>query len=296
MGMMKRDYLILRYVEEHGAITPEECAKLFFKGCKGAHKLALIRLRQLFVWGKLKRFQEGINGQLQYYWSKRATPHFLKLMDYYALLVDHDINIINFDPEYHIDTPGYKSKIPFRKIDGVFEIEKDGFKQRIFVEVDDNHRTSIQKLEEVAAQLFVDKFKAQNDKGVYDYYYQSFVVIKSNPIHGKPMARPYDRQCYYIDMKKDINKKCFKYLTKSYEMSATYLPWDFYECYDFETSYNKRAVLIDKLLQMHPENRAVYDDAMACMKSERERKSRMVEKSMEQIKEEIKNKPYIIYL
>ena len=278
MGMLKRDNLVVIDIEDLGSMTPMQCGMMFFVGSANATKLAMERLQQIYKWGKIKRNLDKDTGILQYYMTKKMTPHGLKLLDFNAMLVQQGYKILKFDRPYKIAINGNFEVTPSRSIDGVFYVEKNGVRLKIYLEIDDNHKTSDLKLRDVCNQLDNNKLKSEKNGKMYDYT-ETFVIIRNNPRNGPPLKAPIDKNIYF----RKKSKLCG--FIKDFNVDARILPWDFF-------GYRILAESIMTLLKKgeEEENKQKIRDMFDSMPFTKPKVKRKRKKVVEKIKEVEKEK------
>lgn len=155
MYLTNRDREIIKFVEEYGSITINQCSKIFFRVNKHAYYQARKRLKQLSNEGYLKRYRKDTKSEVIYYLDKKLSIHDLKVLDVYAELTALGAKIKDFKTEYTIPT----GKKEYRA-DALIEFEHDGYFYPLMVEVDYTHFTGEKKLTDVYySNYFQDKYK-----------------------------------------------------------------------------------------------------------------------------------------
>jgi hypothetical protein len=151
MTITKRDKEILRFVEEYGSITIEQCRKIFYKGNNQGYYSARRRLKLLSDQKYLNRFRKGIGSHVVYYLDKKISNHRLYILDVYAELINLGAEIKLFEQEYKVDK---------YRVDALLEVEFNGYFYPIILEIDLSSYTSYDKLEGIyKSNHFQEKYK-----------------------------------------------------------------------------------------------------------------------------------------
>lgn len=141
-----RDNEILKFIEEHGSITINICANLFFNNANNSYDLARKRLRILYKNKYIKR-HKAVGSEVIYYLNRPIKPHNLKLLEVYSKFSTMG-NVITFEKEKMVICPNKK-----RKIDAFMEIEVDDGEYinsyPLIVEIDYTHNTHIDKIKDI---------------------------------------------------------------------------------------------------------------------------------------------------
>lgn len=148
MRINKRDKEILKFVEDHKAITIKICANLFFSNSKNNYYSASRRLKILQENGLLKRFRKDVYSEAIYYEKgSPLSPHRIKLLELYSRLTMIG-NVITFIKEYTVPCENMK-----RKNDGLIEIavldKEYEYTYPLIIEIDYTHDTSINKIKDL---------------------------------------------------------------------------------------------------------------------------------------------------
>lgn len=139
----QRDKRILRFIEDFGGITINQCSKIFFRDTKHPYDLARKRLKKIAEMTDLRYFTNKLTGERVYCHDKRLTPHTVFLYNVYAEFIHHDCKIIEFKKE-----PQYLDGA--RRADGFFEIEyNNGRRKIICVEIEVTYSTDFSKYDEI---------------------------------------------------------------------------------------------------------------------------------------------------
>jgi hypothetical protein len=142
-----RDKSIIKFVEEHGSITINQCAKIFFPGNKEAYDQSWKRLRIICWAGLLKRYRKDPKSEAVYYSDKKLKVHDLKLLDVYGELSIFDVS--RFDNEYKLSTSAGTNYV----VDAAVTIEQNDTQIPLMVEVDYTHYTSKEKIKDIIYYL-----------------------------------------------------------------------------------------------------------------------------------------------
>lgn len=99
--LTNRDINILRHVDEYGLITIQQAYKLFFNNAKYGPDLSRKRLKYLAEAGELKytSLKNSVTREYVFYTGKVPSTHKLYLMNFYANLKYHGVDIILFERE-----------------------------------------------------------------------------------------------------------------------------------------------------------------------------------------------------
>jgi len=156
----KRDKQIIKFVEIHGCITINQCAKMFFRDNKEAYDQARKRLRTIYKGDHLKRYRKDIQSEVVYFIDKKLKIHDIKLMDVFAELNAFDV--VKMKKECTIEIDKY-TKYRVDAFISMMALERPLF----FIEIDYTHFTSLKKIKEL-----------------YYYYrikhgvYPTFIIVK----------------------------------------------------------------------------------------------------------------------
>lgn len=140
--LVQRDKNILRYLEEYHSITIAQCGQIFFNESIHYYDLARKRLKIIEDMGLIKHYTNRVTKEKVYYIEKKLSPHDLYLMNFYASLKFHKIEISEFIKECKFQ----EGKI---RADGFFRFKCGGYERIVIVEVDMTHSTNIKKYEEL---------------------------------------------------------------------------------------------------------------------------------------------------
>lgn len=146
-----RDAKILEFINIYGGITIKQCAKLFFNKAKYSEDLARKRLKKLYDNEVLKYEEDWATNQRVYFNKKKPSSHSIMLMNFYAELICHGANVIQFEKEYKVENICRPD---------AFVIFQNNNKAKIaFLEVDMSHRTDISKYEKLFdTNMFQDQY------------------------------------------------------------------------------------------------------------------------------------------
>lgn len=155
MFLTNRDKEILKFIEEYGSITINQCSQIFFTHCKQNYYQARKRLKLLSDNKYLKRYRKDMRSETIYYLHKKLSIHDLKVLDVYSYLVYSGASIKFFKQEYIIpvEDKNYRA-------DALIEFVYKDYFYTILVEVDYTHYTSQKKLLDIYTSFhFQDKYK-----------------------------------------------------------------------------------------------------------------------------------------
>lgn len=105
----EKDNATLRFVEDFGSITINQCAKLFYDNQVYGLQYAGKKLNKLVKYGKLKVYKVGNGEPNVYYMDKKLSPHDLLALDYYCELIRNKADIKYFKREQSWMNNQYKS-------------------------------------------------------------------------------------------------------------------------------------------------------------------------------------------
>lgn len=189
MVLSKKDKMILNYIDEHGSITINQCAKVIFTGNRYAYDQARKKLRQLYNKKAIARYRASISDEAVYYVDTRLNIHALKLLDIYAKLVEMGAKIETFHKKYRIYINGKK----YREIDALIELNYNDYFIPLIVEIDYSHNTSIIKLQEIyKSSHFQDKYRELSED-VFP------LIVICRPVVNKSLCTENDFQVLYTD-------------------------------------------------------------------------------------------------
>lgn len=187
--LSKKDKLILNYIDEHGSITINQCAKVIFTGNKYAYDQARKKLRQLYNKKAIARYRASISDEAVYYIDTRLNIHALKLLDIYAELIAMGAKVEIIYKKYRIYTNGKK----YREVDALIELYYDDYFIPLIVEIDYSHNTSMTKLEEIyKSNHFQYKYK-ELDENIFP------LIVICRPVVNKSLCTENDFQVLYTD-------------------------------------------------------------------------------------------------
>lgn len=130
----ERDQKMINHAEKYG-LTVKQCAKLFYPGAYGETN-ARKRLKILYDNKALKRYRVWDTNE--YVYGKDCSRHQIYRMDFYAAL--SGFQMLDFKPEFHI-----YNVVP----DAYFRFLIGKVERVIFLEVDINNKTKVQKYEDL---------------------------------------------------------------------------------------------------------------------------------------------------
>lgn len=146
-----RDNLILQFIEQYGGITIKQASKLFFREAKYSDDIARKRLKKLAENEELKYDKDWVTNQRVYYTKKKPSSHTLVLLNLYSEIVGAGADIIEFEKEYKIDN--------ICRPDGFVIFSYNGKGKVVFIEVDMQNKTSLEKYQKLyETQLFQKEY------------------------------------------------------------------------------------------------------------------------------------------
>lgn len=144
--LTEKDGKILEFVNSYGGITINQASKLFYKN-KYPKDLARKRLKILANRKYLKYSKDWVTNQRVYYITSKPSSHTVMLLNLYVELVKTGAEVIQFTREYKI--PGNC------RPDGFLILKYKNKGKLIFVEVDMQHKTNLEKYQKLYdTQLF----------------------------------------------------------------------------------------------------------------------------------------------
>ena len=146
----KRDKEIIKFVEKHGSITINQCAKMFFRNNKWAYDQARKRLIIIYNLSLLKRYRKDPRSEAVYFIAKPLKTHDLKLMDVFAELSEYEIIMFKKECEIKID------KDTNYRVDAAAIIKIDGMYIPLMIEIDYTHFTNIKKIKQITYNYEID--------------------------------------------------------------------------------------------------------------------------------------------
>ncbi|WP_033047159.1 hypothetical protein [Clostridium botulinum] len=189
MYLSDRDKSILKFIEEYGSITINQCSKIFYTKNKERYYQARKKLKKLADEKLLKRYRKDMRSQAVYYMSKKLSFHDLKVLDIYAELIDMGANITFFKREYTINTLNKNYRA-----DGLIECIFDGYFYPILIEIDYTHFTSPKKLLDIYhSEYFQNKYKDLDEN-----IFPSIIIVK--PIISKSNFKSKNFNIFYTDL------------------------------------------------------------------------------------------------
>lgn len=172
--LTKRDNSILEFVDQHGGITINQAAKLFFNNAKYKEDLSRKRLKKLADNNYLKFENNWSTNQRVYYLKKKPSSHSIMLLNFYVELLHYGSDILEFQKEYKIDN--------ICRPDGFIIFSYGGKGKIAFIEIDMQHKTNLEKYK----KLF-DTSLFQNEYGTFP----QIIIISSTKeykIEGYPFS------------------------------------------------------------------------------------------------------------
>ena len=218
---MHREYLELQFVEKYRCITASQAAHMFYRGLKSGRRQAMGRLNMLVEIGKLKKYQNGIHGEVQYYTGKRQKRHQVKLLDMYTAMVALGYQNVKLLPEVTVTTkPLGTNKTKIYRVDAILEYINDGVQYRDFVEIDDTHNSDQDdRHKNIAYQRYYEWYCRCRDGELHDGYKERLVVVKNYLLYAHA-------KCGWFE-KPDTEKPLAHPLTfVPYQFNIYFLPWN----------------------------------------------------------------------
>jgi len=144
------DMRILKFINEHGGITINQCAKLFYSDAKYGQDTARKRLKTLADSGVLKytTLKNSTSKERIYYTNKPYSAHSLYLMDFYANLVAAGVEILEFKKEAVFNNLRSDAFVMFKAKEG---------KILCFVEVVLTHQVNYDKYESLKDSMDIQR-------------------------------------------------------------------------------------------------------------------------------------------
>ncbi|MDP4143103.1 MAG: hypothetical protein Q8936_01290 [Bacillota bacterium] len=178
MILTKRDISILKFVEQYGSISINQCSKIFFSENKYAYYQARRRLKLLQNWKHLNRYRRDMRSETIYYIDKKLSYHSLKVLDVLAELISLGAKIKNFMQEYTIHTENKDYRV-----DALAEFIFKDYWYTMIIEVDMSNFTSSKKLFAINnSQHFQEKYK-NTGEDIFPSVLIIRQVIPINPYH-----------------------------------------------------------------------------------------------------------------
>lgn len=140
--LVPRDREILRFVEDFGGITINQCASMFFKETKRPYDLARKRLSKIADMTEMKFYANKLTGERVYCFDRKLSPHFIYIMNFFAKLINSGCKVLDYKLEPKWMGGEYRS-------DAFFKIEYCGVKRIVCLEVDVTHTTDMKKYEKI---------------------------------------------------------------------------------------------------------------------------------------------------
>ena len=147
LQLQSRDRQVLRFLEEHRAITTQQCISVFFKNDISAYR----RLNQLEEAGILESYTRGKNKVYKLPGDRELSEHDLLIYSFYAWIYQNNGQVIEFkkNPRYLngmlIPDALIKFRLPYEGINYICNV---------LLEVDLNHYTPEEKLMVLYPKLY----------------------------------------------------------------------------------------------------------------------------------------------
>lgn len=179
MYLKNRDKEIIKFIEEYGSITINQCSNIFYNHCSQKYDLSRKRLKLISENGYIKRNRKSMIDETVYYMKRKLTDHKLKVIDVYSRLFSKGIKVREFKMEYVVNIGKVVSgKEKSYRLDGFLEFEYKGYFYSFIIEVDKTHQTSKRKLVDIyESGYFQNKYK---ENGMGDNIYPDVLIVKSN--------------------------------------------------------------------------------------------------------------------
>ena len=148
LQLQSRDRQVLRFLEEHRAITTSQAAQIFFNGCKIS---TYRRLNQLEDAAILESYTRGKNKVYKLPGDRELSEHDLLIYDFYSWIYSKGGEVLDFkkNPHYFKNT-----LIP----DGLFKFrlpyEGQTYTCYVLLEIDLNHYTEADKIMTLYPKLY----------------------------------------------------------------------------------------------------------------------------------------------
>lgn len=189
--LMQRDREILRFVEEHGSITINQCSRMFYSNTNHSYDLARKRLKKIFeMCDELKEGTNIYTKEKIYFYNKKPSPHNVYILDFYSHLIQYNVKVLEYKREPQWMGGKYRS-------DAFFKIRDINGKIRILcLEVDFTSNTRMEK--------YVDIFNSNEIQNIYGGF--PMIVIMSDK--GESDGVNVELDIRHIDYKLvDFNEK-----------------------------------------------------------------------------------------
>lgn len=170
--LMPRDKEILKFMEQHKAITIYQAYRMYFNHAKFGYDRARVRLKQLEDFGLVRSYKNKLTDEKVYYTDDKVSSHDLYVNEFYSLLVYYGCTNIKV-----LRQPRYLKDLI--RPDALFRFEYKGNLYFILLEVDFTHVTSVAKF-----QLYEKLYKIEElQKMCYGTFPLIVVIsIDENPI------------------------------------------------------------------------------------------------------------------
>lgn len=141
-----RDKRIIKFIEEYGSITINQCSKMFFRNNKERYDQARKRLQVIHKAGHLKKYRRDPRSEAIYYIEKRLKVHDLKLLDVLGELNEFRVHLCTKEKQIVIGENKYI-------LDGAVVLDIDSTLIPVLIEIDYTHYTSMEKITNVIYYL-----------------------------------------------------------------------------------------------------------------------------------------------
>lgn len=123
--LVDRDKDLIRWLEEHHAISISQANVLFFHNYKSAAR----RLSQLQEMDLLKSYENKLTNEKIYYYDKKLSSHDLLKYDFYKKIVENKGEVIRYDKQ-----PRYLNDLI--RSDGYFEFKFNNLIYCVILEIE----------------------------------------------------------------------------------------------------------------------------------------------------------------
>lgn len=170
--LMPRDKQILKYLEEHKAITIYQAYRIFFNEAKFGYDRARVRLKQLEGFGLVRSYKNKLTDEKVYYTDSMISSHDLYVNEFYSMLVLHGCTNIQVKRQ-----PRFMKDII--RPDALFAFEYGEGLHFVLLEVDFTHVTSLSKF-----QLYEKLYRSEELQKIC---YGTFPLIAIITIDENPL-------------------------------------------------------------------------------------------------------------
>ena len=190
LQLQSRDRQVLRFLEEHRAITTSQATNIFFDGCK---RSATRRLNQLEDAAILTSYTRGKNKVYRLIDEvKELSEHDLLIYNFYSWIYENNGEVLDFkkNPHYFKNALIPDALVKFR-----LPYEGQTYTCYVLLEIDLNHYTEADKIMTLYPKLYREQVLKEYC-GAAEF---PFIVI-ARPTKGI-IVRPRDIEVIYSDLK-----------------------------------------------------------------------------------------------